>query len=132
DTLRVEWALPSQNDLSVKVSSSVETKIIPNNPTSYKYGVVKVGKEYKFTFNAFDKEGNMSTGRTIYFVREGSSSISNLTARQVDGTKKVALTWKLPDEKKSKIEVRYDGNKIELPGSATTYFFENASEKFIQ
>ena len=129
DTLRVEWALPSQNDLSVKVSSSVETKIIPNNPTSYKYGVVKVGKEYKFTFNAFDKEGNMSTGRTIYFVREGSSSISNLTARQVDGTKKVALTWKLPDEKISKIEVRYDGNKIELPGSATTYFLENASEK---
>jgi len=129
DTLRVEWILPGQNELSVKVSSSAETKIIPNNPTSYKYGVVKVGKEYKFTFNALDKEGNMSTGRTIYFTREGSSSISNLMARQVDGTKTVALTWELPNEKTSKIEVRYDDTKIELPGSATTYSLENASEK---
>lgn len=66
DTLRVEWILPNQNDLSVKVSSDAETKVISNNPTSYKYGVVKVGKEYKFTFNVLDKEGNISTGQTIY------------------------------------------------------------------
>ena len=129
DTLRVTWNSLEQNNLKVKISSNAETKILDNAPTSYKFGVVKVGKEYSFTLNVLDEKGNMSTGRSFYFTRQGGLSVEDLMAKQDGDTKNLVLTWDLPKEKATKIEVRYDGKKIELAGNVTTYTISNADEK---
>lgn len=50
-------------------------------------------------------------------------------AKQDGDTKNLVLTWDLPKEKATKIEVRYDGKKIELAGNVTTYTISNADEK---
>ena len=69
DTLRVSWNLPSHNDdLQVRVSGTDGTFVVTGNPTSYKYGVIKVGKDYRLTFKVIDSKGNYSTGQTISFT----------------------------------------------------------------
>lgn len=130
DTLRVTWNLPSPNaNLQVKVSGTDGTAIVAGNPTSYKYGVIKVGKDYRFTFKVMDEEGNCSTGQTIAFTREGGASVQDVTTRQIEGTNDIRIEWALPTEKLSKVEVRYDDKKIELGGDAVNYTISNASNK---
>lgn len=130
DTLRVNWSLPSHADpLLVRVTHTEGTAIIENDPTSFNYGVIKVNKPYRFTFKLQDKEGNLSEGQTISFTREGGMSVKDVFARQLDGTKNIQIEWTLPEEKLSKVEVRYDGKEVELSGTATGYLLENAEEK---
>lgn len=130
DTLRVTWALPSHDaDLQVKVSGTDGTAVVAGNPTSYKYGVIKVGKDYRFTFKVMDADGNISTGQTIAFTREGGASVQNVVTRQIEGTKDIQIEWTLPAEKLSKVEVRYEDKKVELAGDAVTYTIANASDK---
>ena len=130
DTLRVSWNLPSHNDdLQVRVSGTDGTFVVTGNPTSYKYGVIKVGKDYRLTFKVIDSKGNYSTGQTISFTREGGASVQDVIAQQVDGTNNIQIKWVLPNEKLSKVEVRYDNKKIELKGDAVNYTIENAANK---
>ena len=130
DTLRVSWNLPSHNDdLQVRVSGTDGTFVVTGNPTSYKYGVIKVGKDYRLTFKVIDSNGNYSTGQTISFTREGGASVQDVIAQQVDGTNNIQIKWVLPNEKLSKVEVRYDNKKIELKGDAVNYTIENAANK---
>lgn len=129
DTLRVTWNPLEKSDLKVRITSNAEIKILDNAPASYKFGVVKVGKEYSFTINVLDEKGNISTGRSFYFIREGGLSVESLMAKQKDDTKDIVLTWDLPKEKATKIEVRYDGKKVELGGDITSYTIPDAQEK---
>lgn len=130
DTLRVNWNLPSQaGPLAVRITHTDGSTVIENNPTAFNYGVIKVNKPYRFTFKLQDGEGNLSSGQTISFTREGGMSVQDVTARQLDGTQNIRIEWTLPDEKLSKVEVRYDGKAVELPGTATSYVLENAERK---
>lgn len=72
DTLRVNWSLPANSEvLRVQVNSTDGKIITDKNPSSFKYGVIKVGKEYKFTFKVIDESGNISLGKlSILFVKE--------------------------------------------------------------
>lgn len=120
DTLRVSWNLPKNTGtLRVQVNSTDGIITTGQNPSFFKYGVIKVGKEYKFTFKVMDESDNISLGKTIYFVREGGATVSNVRAKQIDGTKNVRLNWTLPSETLSKVEVRYDGKIVELGGTVT-------------
>ncbi len=120
DTLRVNWSLPANSEvLRVQVNSTDGKIITDKNPSSFKYGVIKVGKEYKFTFKVIDESGNISLGKTIYFVREGGTAVNDVQAKQIDGTNNVHLSWTLPKETLRKVEVRYDGKTVELGGTVT-------------
>lgn len=130
DTLRVNWNLPSQaGPLSVRVTHTDGSTLMDNNPTSFSYGVIKVNKPYRFTFKLQDSEGNLSEGQTISFTREGGMSVQDVTARQLDETRDVRIEWTLPEEALSKVEIRYDGKAVELPGHSTSYVLENAEPK---
>lgn len=130
DTLRVTWNLPAHDaNLLVKVSGTDGTTMVAGSPTSYKYGVIKVGKDYRFTFKVMDEQGNCSTGQTIAFTREGGASVQNVVTRQIEGTNDIQVEWTLPTEKLSKVEVRYEDKKIELAGDAVHYTIANASNK---
>ena len=111
------------------MSGTDGTFVVTGNPTSYKYGVIKVGKDYRLTFKVIDSKGNYSTGQTISFTREGGASVQDVIAQQVDGTNNIQIKWVLPNEKLSKVEVRYDNKKIELKGDAVNYTIENAANK---
>lgn len=130
DTLRVNWILPSQTGpLSVRVTHTDGTTVIGNDPTSFNYGVIKVNKPYRFTFKLQDAEGNLSEGQTLSFIREGGMSVQDVIARQQDGTRNIQVEWVLPEEKLSKVEVRYDGKSVELPGTSTGCVLDNADFK---
>ena len=60
---------------------------------------------------------------------KGGASVQDVIAQQVDGTNNIQIKWVLPNEKLSKVEVRYDNKKIELKGDAVNYTIENAANK---
>lgn len=130
DTLRVEWELPvSDNDLRVQINSTEGTTYTSENASSYNYGVIRVGKEYRFTFKVMDSSENLSLGKTIHFTRKGGESVRDLKAMQIDKTKNVFLSWNLPNETLTKVEVRYGKEKVELSGHATECLIENLEDK---
>lgn len=125
DTVRLTWNLPSiEAGLRVRIAHTYGSVILENNPTSFNYGVIKVDKNYRFTLKVLDSEGNISKGSTIMFTREGAAAVVNLSAQQDETT--LIVNWALPGESLSKIEIKYDGQTVELPGTATSYVIENA------
>jgi len=130
DTVRVTWNLPVHTQiLGVQIAHTDGLTILSNNPTSFNYGVIKVGKEYSFTFKVTDEAGNISLGKTFSLEREGGRSVENVKAIQIDDTKDVSISWTLPDEVLSKVIIRYDDKEVELSGTATSYLAENLSNK---
>jgi hypothetical protein len=126
DSAKFTWTLPQTSSklTAILQYNGSSITVNGNNPTSYTFGVVQTNVPYMFTVKLVDASGNMSLGQSVKFTRAGVNPVTNLQVSQ-DGSNSVLLTWVLPTETLSGITVKLGPNTVTLPGTATSYEFDN-------
>lgn len=120
DTAHVTWENPPHDGVLnaiIKHNNGTHTQ---ENATSFKYGIIDVNTNYRFTVKLTDSEGNISPGKTVHLLREGPNPVKNLKGAQEE--RSVILKWELPEADISNIRLVIDGSEeILLPANATSY-----------
>ena len=120
DTVNLTWNLPPvQDNLSVTVNDGVTSIPLSTKATTFKYGIVETNKEYGFTIKVSDSNGNTSLGQTVRFTRDGASPVKNVSAIQNDNG--VLISWSLPDQPVTRIELKIGENTLDLGPTITSY-----------
>ena len=128
DSVKFTWTLPKASGnltATIQYNGNLIT-VNGNNPTSYTFGVVQTNVPYMFTVKVQDANGNLSPGQTVKFTRAGANPVTNLQVSQ-NGSNSIRLTWDLPSEALSSLTVTMGSNTITLPGTATSYQFNNVA-----
>jgi len=119
DTVTLTWSLPPVKDtLNVTVNDGVTSIPLNIKSTSFKYGIVETNKEYGFTIKVSDNNGNTSLGQSLRFTRDGASPVKNVSAIQNDNG--VLISWSVPDQPVTKIEVKIGDKTIDLGPTITS------------
>jgi hypothetical protein len=124
DTALLTWELAQPDLVAIPtVNDGKSSKMLLENATQYKFGIVETNKDYVFTIKLTDASGNYSVGELVRFKREGAYPVQNLSAEQNDNN--VLVKWTAPSEPVSKIKVSIGSQSIELNGNATQHEFQN-------